>query len=486
MKIKTYLDYYYPNKLKYRHLISNHRITNITSDYKEVSRGSVYFHFKNNECLNYIEEAIKNKAFTIFISNECQFKTNKLINIIKVDNPKIDMARLNYLNYLEKYHHFPTFIGVTGTTGKTTVSTLIFETLRKMSHDVLLISSSGIFSYYASTLKRYKTNNTTPSNAIIYKYMMENEMPYDFVIIEVSSQGISDFRVSGIKFDYSIVTNFKKEHLEYYQDEESYFLSKKKLILNTSKHIFINKEIEKYNKFIEDITIPYTSYGINDGDITSRVISSNLFSNEFLIKYKNKTFNINSKLIGKFNICNILSVFSLFVTLGYKPLDIINILENIDNVNGRMNVFKHKGVNIIVDYAHSKLALEHVLSFLNDVKERKLITVIGAGGLRDKENRSFIGSYVTSNCDFVVITEDNSRTEDLDNIINDITKDIKSNNYHIEKERKFAIDYALKNSSEGDIVAVLGKGDEEYIIKDKPIYFSDLEYIKKVVSGNYE
>ena len=487
MKIKTYIDKYYQNNNKLGYLYNNHNIIKVTSNSKEVTKGSVYCHLKDHNYLNYVFEAIDKGANTIFLPYDCLVSTKKNVNIIHVDNPKIELARLNKEIYLEKYGKFPIIIGITGTTGKTTVSTLIYETLKKLEKDVLLIGSSGILSYYAKTIKQYKTNNTTPKSDIIYKHMSENELPYDYVIVEVSSQGLVDLRLLGIEFDYSLITNFHIEHLEYHQNEENYFNAKCKLIYNTKKHLIIYHDIEYYKDFITTSVIPYTTFGINEGDFKASEKLSDLSVNNFILSTKNKHYIINSKLISKVNMLNICATIALLNTIGYPIMSLIKCLEEIDLIEGRMNVFKYNNRHIIVDYAHSKYALINTLSYLREKTSNRLIVVIGAGGLRAVDNRWFIGKTTLEMCDFVVFTEDNSRTEKTDDIINDILdgNELKNKqNYTICLCRKEAIDFALKMSQPNDVVAIIGKGNEDFIISDKVIKFNDIDYIKSLINNN--
>ena len=483
MKIKEYIDKYYSKNNKLGYMYNNHNITKVTSNSKDVTKGAVYCHLKNKDYLSYVNEAIKNGASTLFIPYDCHIKTKKNINIIKVHNPKIELARLNKEIYLSKYSTFPTFIGVTGTTGKTSVSLMIYNVLTNLDKDVLLIGSNGIYSYYAKTTKVFSTNNTTPNNEIIYKYINQHEMAYDYVVIEVSSQGLVDLRVLGIEFDYSIVTNFHQEHLEYHHTESNYLYAKLRLIYNTTKHLIIYNDIEYLNDFITCSIIPYTTYGTIEGDYKVKEDVSDLFTNKFILTNKNKHYLIETKLIGKTNMINICGTVSLLNTIGYPISTIINCINKINVIDGRMNLFNVNNRYVIVDYAHSKYALEQTLSYLKEKTMNKLIVVIGAGGLRDTSNRKFIGEITFKLCDYVVFTEDNSRSEKVEDIINDIlyNNDLYNNqNYSICLCRKDAIDYALKISEENDVVAIIGKGNEDYIISDKIVLFNDVEYIKSL------
>ncbi len=481
MRILYYLKKYCPFK---NYFINNHQINKITDNSKDVQKNDVYFYLCKDKHYEYINEAISKGAKTIFVSKDCDFKTNLNVNIIKVDNPKIDIGRINKEIYLKKYEKFPIMISITGTCGKTTSSILTFSFLKSLNKDVLLISSNGIYSYYAKTLKMFSTNNTTPSNNLIYKYLSLHELSYDYVIIEVSSQALSDLRVIGIDFDYTLITNFYQEHLEYYESEKDYLEAKQKILSQTRKHLIINEEINYFDSFIEKTNVFYTTFGFDKGDIKAKILNANLSVSEFLISYQNKKYLVKSKLIGDFNVYNFLGVFSLLKVMGFFDELIINSLSNIDHIDGRMNILNYKKREIIIDYAHSHLAFEKVMEYLNRHSNSNLIVVVGAGGMRNTFNRSFIGQVTTSNSSKVIFTEDNSRTEDVKKIISEITNTLDHEKYLIEYERKKAIDLALSISNEGDIIAILGKGNEDFIISKKIKRFNDLEYIKSLIKNN--
>lgn len=480
MFIKEYVNKYYPHKNINNLIVNNHKILKVTLNSKKVEEGSIYCHIKFNEHLEYIDDAIKNGAKTIIVSRNCSCNKYDDVNIIYVDNPKLDCARLNKELYLLKFLSFPIMIGITGTTGKTSISTLIFEILKGLGENVLLINSDGIYSYNLSNFKKYSTNNTTPSNEVIYDFMSTLDKPYAYVIIEVSSQGVSDLRVLGIEFDYTIVTNFNQEHQEYYDSKEEYLHAKLQLVNSTKRHLIIQDNIEHFNEFITTSIIPYTTYGIENGDVVAYILSNDLENTIFKVKINNKHYEVKTKLIGEYNVLNIIAVLTLFDLLKVSILKSIEIIKSIDLIKGRMNIFKYNNRFIVVDYAHTKIALRETLHFLKSQRKNKLIVVIGAGGFRDINYRKFIGNYVSMVSDFIIFTEDNSREEDISDIINDIVENVKNENYKIIYNRQKAIDYAIKNSVEDDIIAIVGKGNEEYIISKDRIDFNDFAYIKNL------
>ena len=481
MKIKEYLHKYY-NKYFDKFIVNNHEITKVTDFSKDVSKNTCFVNLKDSTDDKYINEAIKLGAKTIITSLNFNKEIKEKINIIKVESPKVELARLLKCLYFNKYHKMPITIGVSGTCGKTTVTSLLYETLKNLNKDVLLIGSNGVKSFYGLKETSFITSNTTPSITKIYKYLMMNEMNYDYFVLEVSSQGICESRVLGLEFDYSLITNFNKEHLEYHKTYEDYLNSKGRLLLNTKNATVLYKDMEEFDYFYKLSDIKKLTYGYNNANVNIKVLNSTLDETIFIIKYEGNEYLIKTKLISKYNILNITAVFSMLVTLDIPINDIIYVLNKLSQVEGRMNVFEKNGVKIIVDYAHSTLATKEVLEYLNNIKKERIISVFGVGGNRDKEKRGSLGSLVCEYSDIVIFTEDNSRDENVIDIINDLTKDVKKKNFIIETNRKNAIELALNASYKGDIVVILGKGNENKIIGKEVREFSDLKYVMEYVN----
>ena len=481
MKVKEYFKKYYPCV----NIIENHEISDVFDNSKEVCHNSIYVYMLDNKNLKYIDEAINNGAKTIIIDNNVKYFTDKQVNIIKLNNPKGELARLLKHLYFNKYNKFPKIIGITGTTGKTTVSTLIYQTIKNNNFDVLLLSSNGNYSYYAKSEKAYKTKNTTPGLKTIYKLMLQNELMYDYVIIEVSSQGIMDGRLNGLMFDYSIITNFDCEHLEYHKSYDEYKNTKARIISMTKNSVILFNQMKEFNFFKnynENIKI---TCGYENADYNIFPIVSNINENIFLINNCNCSYLFKTSLIGDFNTINISLTFALLKELKFKDSMLKRAFNNLLTIQGRVNVIEKNKRIFIVDYPHSKIALENIILFLKNNKMNRLITIIGAGGERDNKRRKEFGKLACDNSDIVIFTEDNSRSENVESIINDLIQDIKNDNYIIEYNRKKAIEIAINIAKEHDIVAILGKGNEDYIKKDVIEKHNDLEYLKEVLEAKY-
>lgn len=476
---------YYLNKFKIDAKIKDdHEISLITDHSKQVIKNSIYFYIIDKD-KTFIDEAIRNGAKTIILSNDIDFDYNN-INIVKVSNPKYIMSLFLKESYLLKYNQLPIIIGVTGTTGKTTTSSLIYQSLKRLKYDVLLFSSNGNISYYACCEKKYKTINTTPSLSTIYELMMKNELSYDYVVIEVSSQGFCEGRILNIEFDYMIFTNFSCEHLEYHKTYEKYRSAKLDILKQVKKFIIMPFDFNESKYFLNNLDKMIITYGTSNSDYTIDILSDEINESLFIISNKNKNTLFKSKIIGRFNIYNLTSVYILLNEILVENNKINDVICSLKDVDGRMNVFNMNNNYIIVDYAHSLVAIEYLLEYLKNKKHNRIISIIGSGGNRYKERRRKIGDLVTKICDFTIFTEDNSRDENVEDIIKDMLYEVKTNNFIIKYNRKKAIDFGISLLEKDDILVIIGKGNEDYIERKDKIMFNDLKYVKSYLDNIYE
>lgn len=478
MKLREYINNYYPCM----NIINDHKITHITDNSKKILKNSIFVVLDNG--VSYIEEAISKGAKTIILAKKLKniVKTkNNRVNYLFVEHPKADLARILKMIYLERHKKMPILIAVTGTAGKTTSSSIIYQVIKKLGYDVLLIGSNGNYSYFGSFEKHKTTRNTTPSISIIYELMNEHNLSYDYVIIEVSSQGVVEGRVLDFEFDYSLITSFYKEHLEYHSNLSEYRNAKARILNNTKKMIVINSDMNSFNFFNELNTVKKLTFGVNSGDIRLEKIEN---ENLFMIRYCNKSYLINNRLEGDFNLQNITGAFTLLLQLDFNEIKLLEAINNIEPILGRMNLIYNEKQKIYVDYAHTITGVEEVLKYFSELKENRIITVIGCGGERDKSRRPIIGKLATTYSDLVIFTEDNSRSENPRDIINEIISGCENNNYFIEIDRYKAIKLAYDISKKEDIVLILGKGNENTLVsKDKNIEFNDIEIVKEIVKG---
>ena len=458
---------------------NNHLITKITDNSQNVIPGSIFITIDGytNNGENYIEEAINNGASTIVVNKNYNIEKyhNLNINFIKTIDTKKELALLLKLYYKEKLKKFK-IIGITGTNGKTTSCTLLYKYLRSNNLNTICFTSNGNYINDAF----YSTINTTPNITIIYDTIINSKLKKGYIIIEVSSQAISELRILGINFDIVGITNITTDHLDYHKNITDYFYTKTRLIhqLNEEGVLVLNNDSPHFSK-LNSLT-PNTVYSFgegNDSDFKYEITQSTINNTLFFISNEDNIEAFNTTLIGKFNIQNITMVYSIIKIL-HIPLDKFNnFINTITPIKGRMNIYEINKRLVIIDYAHTVEAVKSSLETIKKFNKQNIKLVIGCGGNRDRLKRPIIGKLACLYADFVYFTEDNSRNESLSKILKEITCDLTSNNYMIIESRMKAIKKAVIDSKENDIIILMGKGLEKSSI-DKEEY-TDLEMIEK-------
>lgn len=490
MKIKEFYNKYYPNNT----IFYNHSINKITDNSKEVEQNDVFIAVKgyNHDGHDYIKEAIENGAKTIIISEERIFNSSS-VNIIRSKNTQKDLSRILNMFYDSFYSKRPKFIGVTGTNGKTTITTITYEYLKQINKDVLLIGTNGIKSYFGLNEKTYSSVNTTPKLTIIFKHLMSVPISYDYVIMEVSSQGISEGRILGLNFDVVLINNLTEEHLDYHLNMENYRDVKGSLISsvsqNTNATVILNVNQKEFAYFNNLNTNQNIYYGIKNKDyfnlneINYEILEQNINETTFNLYINREEHLCTTNLIGDFNIENLTAAMAIIKSLNLFTSYFFNYIKKIPNIEGRLNRLKYNNRYFLIDFAHNSKAVEKTLKLLNKIKINNIITVIGCGGNRDFEKRPIMGNLALTYSDYVIFTEDNPRFENTIDIINDMLKGNIKVNYEIIENRKEAIFKAYQLSKENDFIVILGKGAESYIIKnDFKIPYSDLETVKSIIN----
>ena len=455
----------------------NHPINKLCLDSKNVRNDD----FKDEQVLvGFIEEAIYNGAKTIIYQGEIN-KKHQFINYIKVNDVRKQLA-LDAKVFYKDISKRIKLIGVTGTNGKTTTTTLTYKYLRYLGYGVCLIGSNGV---YINDI-HYLTNNTTPSIIEIYETLIrayrEN---IRIVIMEVSSHAIKMLRVFGLNFYTVLFTNITQDHLDYHKSFLDYLYTKAILLSKQNNNIIINHDL-KYFGFLNSISgcIPKT-FGKNSNDYKISYIIEKTDGTNFGLVIGEKEYKVETKMLAEFNVYNIIGMIAIIDSLNLFNEKVFEFLKRKISIDGRMESIEHNGRTIVVDFAHTPDGVEKILTFLDKVKDMNIITVIGCGGNRDRTKRPIMGKLVTELSDFVIFTTDNPRDEKEEDIINDIVAGCKKKNYSIVVDRREAIHIALDIARCGDIIAILGKGNEDYMIKGKEkIHFNDLEEIYEYLKVN--
>ena len=429
-------------------------------------------------------ESAKVKGAIAFLIEEDVEKDDGFtyIKVKSTDEVLSTLGRNFYDNPSDKIN----LIGVTGTNGKTSVSSFLKDILSEYCN-CGFIGTTGIYDG-----KNYIENkNTTPNNIEIQKNlnnMYENNCKY--CAMEVSSHALSLNRVENLNYKIGIFTNLTEDHLDFHKNFENYRKAKEKLFFMTSKANIIN--IDDINgriilENIKDLQIPCLTYGINyDATFMGKDIKLYEDKTTFtLLGPDNLKKEITLNMVGQFTVYNILAVICACYALDININEIINKLSKLKGVSGRFEkVENDKNINVVVDYAHTPDALDNVLKSIKAFVKGNIITVFGCGGNREKSKRPIMGEISQKYSDFTIITSDNPRYEEPEDIIADILEGIdrKKDNYIVIEDRKEAIKYAINKAKKGDFVLIAGKGHESYqIIKDHIFEFDDKLVAKEII-----
>ena len=457
--------------------IYDHKISKITDNLDEVINNSIFVAIKgyNFNGLDYINDAINNGAKTIIYDQDYNYENNN-INFIKVLDSKVELARL-----LKKFYQkrkYPKMIAVTGTNGKTSTTNYLYQIFKKNNYNTLLIGTGYVYKYYNDAEQTIKTKNTTLKLTKIYNLIFEKK--YEYVIMEASSQGIEEGRLLGLEFDIVSFTNITQDHLDYHLTMDNYVNSKSKIIFSIKEKgtLILNYDMAYFNYLKKFSLVKTFTYSLYNKEANFYLQNTKYNYCDILNNIENVRYNLQSNLIGSFNLENLLASFTIFYSLNLKPANFIKYTSLIKHVKGRMNLYKLNNFHILVDFAHTPDGVYRVLEDISNMNYNKIITIIGCGGNKDKEKRPIIGNFATKYSDYVIFTEDNSRNELIEDIVQDIVKEIKTDNYEIIYDRLIAIEKALSIVNDNDIILILGKGSEEYIIKNEIIKHSDLDFIE--------
>jgi UDP-N-acetylmuramoyl-L-alanyl-D-glutamate--2,6-diaminopimelate ligase len=379
--------------------------------------------------------------------------------------------------------------GITGTNGKTTTAYLIDSVLRAGGKTTAMI---GTIEYHLAG-RVLKAVNTTPESLDLLRLFSELESAGGTdVIMEVSSHALALGRVYGLNFHTTVFTNLTRDHLDFHGDMETYFAAKQLLFDGAGGTPPRVAALNRDDKWAHRIKVhPHTHllwYGFGpEADLRPRHIASGFGGLRFDVQYGKQRFPVESPLIGKINVYNILAACAAGLSYGLTPEIIARGIAGLKAVPGRFErVDEGQPFVVAVDYAHTDDALRNVISVARGLNPKRVITLFGCGGDRDRAKRPLMGQAAAEASDFVVLTSDNPRSEDPLTIMNDALVGIRRVDvpHVVEPDREAAIRLALKEAREGDIVILAGKGHETYqVLKDKTIDFDDRAVAREVLKG---
>ena len=375
-------------------------------------------------------------------------------------------------------------VGVTGTNGKTTIATLLYNMFRKFGHRCGLLST--VCNYIED--EAVAADHTTPDPIELNKLLARMvEVGCEYAFMECSSHAIAQKRIGGLTFAGGLFTNLTRDHLDYHKTFENYRDAKKAFFDGLPKDAFAITNADDKNGavMVQNCKAKVKTYSTRTmADYRARIIECHFEGMYLEIDGR----EVGVQFIGKFNVSNLLAVYGAAVMLGKKPEDILVILSTLKSVAGRLEPIRSaEGVTAIVDYAHTPDALENVLNAIHEVLDGKggqVITVCGAGGNRDKGKRPLMAQEAVKQSDRVIITSDNPRFEEPQDIIDDMLAGIDQK--QMKKvvsivDRKEAIKTACMLAQKGDVILIAGKGHEDYQeIKGVKHHFDDREVVREI------
>lgn len=459
-------------------------IDGLSWDSRRVGKNSLFICVRNVNAdrHDFAIQAVEAGASVLVIEHEVgDIPAN--VSVIKVDNTRKTMATIAcaYYGHPSKYLNL---IGITGTNGKTSVSWFISRILEETGRKTGIIGTienrtgSGI-------LKVEKLNPTTPDSIELQAMLREmlDEGVTD-AALEVTSSALVNYRVEHCQFHIGVITNLTQDHLDEHGTMENYKNAKMKLF-KMCRYGVVNADIPIYSEIRENASCEkIISYGIDaDADFRAENIQYAINGVGFTLNFCGRKRDIWLQVPGKFSVYNALAAAGACYLSGLSPEQIVKGLEKIKGVRGRFeSVPNPKGCLVIVDYAHTPDGLENILNSIKEFAKKKIYTVFGCGGDRDRTKRPVMGEIAGKLSDYCIITSDNPRTEDPAGILDDIEAGILKTGCPYDKvaDRRDAIYSALEKAEAGDIVLIAGKGHETYqIFADHTIHFDDREVVEE-------
>ncbi|MBW2636801.1 MAG: UDP-N-acetylmuramoyl-L-alanyl-D-glutamate--2,6-diaminopimelate ligase, partial [Deltaproteobacteria bacterium] len=478
-------------------------ITDIYYDSRGCSENSLFVAIRGllYDGHNFISHAVKKGARYIVHEQDVTPEQKAGATFIRVPDSRRALGKLG-----KRFYKNPSselcLVGVTGTNGKTTVTYFLESIMKKAGLECGVV---GTINYrYGANI--YDAPQTTPESLDLQRILREMvDAGVTHAVMEVSSHAIDQGRVRDCEFDIGIFTNLSQDHLDYHETMEGYFDAKKKYFqeqLKEDAKILINVDDPWGAKLLSDIGKPVMTYGIDtSSDVSVSDFELSIDGIEAEVKAGDKVFTLRTPVIGRFNLYNILAATAAALCLDVPEESIKAGIEELLNIPGRLEKVSGPGEPpTFVDYAHTEDALKKVLENLTDFKRRRIITVFGCGGDRDRTKRPLMGKAATDLSDIAIVTSDNPRTEDPLDIIDDIERGIDRDHvtkfsleeiasgidkkgYTVLPDRLSAIELAISVADIGDIVLIAGKGHEDYQILGKErIFFDDRVYAKEVLA----
>jgi len=460
-------------------------IENIEYDSRMVKKNALFFAVKGYKVdgYDYVEQAKENGAVAVMGERE---SFDRIANHIHVTNIRKAMS-----DVAARFYNYPgvglKVCGVTGTNGKTTTCFMLKKILESRGKKVGLVTSLE----YDTGRDKFPAERTTPEALDMQRllFLMKNNYCVN-AVVEVSSHALALHRVDNINFKVAVFTNLTRDHLDFHEDMDNY-LKTKAMLLNKLEgevsYAVINLDVEEFRPLFGELNSAYMSYSLKNSQ-------ADVYCDSYEIEQSGTIFDlvtpmgartVKLKLPGRFNLINALAAAAGGLASGVDIDSVVEGLENVAPVPGRFNYLEAgQPFGIYIDYAHTPDAIVRLCEAARELTQGRLLILFGCGGDRDKGKRPLMGKGAVDNADFVVVTSDNPRGEEPEDIIEDIKPGLSGDRYEIIIDRKEAITRILKNARPGDAVLLAGKGAENYQeIKGVKHPFDDMQYAREVLAG---
>lgn len=465
-------------------------VADIAYDSRKTVKGGMFVAIQGTvvDGHNFIESAVEAGAEVIVVEKETDVE-NKDITVLLVENGRKALSLMSaaYFDYPAKKM---ITVGITGTKGKSTTEHMVRDIIEKSGKICGIIGTVGAFMNGRSV----PTEHTTPESYELQKlFAMMVEEGCEYMVMEVSSQGIKMDRVAGIEFDYGVFTNISPDHIgpgEHENFEE--YLSCKAELFRRCKTGIINRDDEHYDDIVKHATCPIVTFGTSEeADMRACDIRHVSKGGELSMEFHAEGAlegEIVVGLPGRFNIYNALCAACTGVALGMPKEVILHALEHV-KVQGRVEVMPvSEDFSVLIDFAHNGVSSESVLSTLREYNPHRIVSIFGCGGNRSKVRRYEMGEVIGRMSELAIITSDNPRRENVMDIIEDIKVGMAKSDgtYVVIPDREEAVAYALEHAEKGDMIILLGKGHEEYQeINGVKYHYSDREAVVKGMKKVY-
>ena len=457
-------------------------VSGIKIDSRQVKPGYLFVAIKGTQTdgHQYIAKAIELGAVAV-LCEDLPAEQSASVTYVQVPSTETAVGPVATL-----FHGDPTskvkLVGVTGTNGKTTIATLLYHMFRKFGYKCGLLSTVCNYIDGEAVAASHTTPDPIELNELLERMVAAG---CEYVFMECSSHAIAQQRIGGLRFAGGLFTNLTRDHLDYHKTFENYRDAKKAFFDMLDKDAFAITNLDDKNGLfmVQNTKAQVKTYSTRQlADFRARIIECH-FEGMYL---EMDGHEVGVQFIGKFNVSNLLCVYGAAVMLGQRPEDILVTMSTLKSVNGRLDPIRSpEGFTAIVDYAHTPDALENVLNAIHEVLDGKgkVITVCGAGGNRDKGKRPLMAQEAVKQSDRVIITSDNPRFEEPQDIINDMLAGLDAR--QMKKvlsivDRREAIRTACMMAEKGDVILVAGKGHEDYQdVKGVKHHFDDHEVVRE-------